>query len=187
MSRSIALIGPQGSGKSTIAEMFAEHRGYARHGIADAVKSVTWMAYPGLKKNEGHEVLTYSGARWLTGREIFQEVGAKMREIDRNWWMRIWEHAYDEIKSHGLSVVVDDVRLPSEIIYLRSVDPSIFVVRLFANQEVRRQRVGGQLLGTRDITELGWTDASFDISVDTSEQTPEETYRIITETMEETR
>ena len=34
--RSLAILGPQGSGKSTIASLFVEHRGYQRHGIGEA-------------------------------------------------------------------------------------------------------------------------------------------------------
>jgi chloramphenicol 3-O-phosphotransferase len=65
------------------------------------------------------------------------------------------------------------------------VDPQIFVVRLTADHEVRARRMGGQLIGTKDITELGWTAAEFDLTVDTTDISPEEAYRQITDAMEE--
>ena len=45
--------------------------------------------------------------------------------------------------------------------------------------------MGGELLGTKDIKETGWTAAEFDLTVDTSDTTPEEAYRQITDAMEE--
>ncbi len=36
-----------------------------------------------------------------------------------------------------------------------------------ASEEVRRERVGGNLYGAADITERGWTDSRADLTVDT--------------------
>ena len=47
--------------------------------------------------------------------------------------------------------------------------------------------MGGQLIGTTDITEMGWTAAEFDLTVDTTDISPEEAYRQITDAMEEGR
>jgi chloramphenicol 3-O-phosphotransferase len=69
--------------------------------------------------------------------------------------------------------------------YLRAIDPDIFIVRLTASEEVRRERVGGNLYGAADITERGWTDSRADLTVDTSEISTEEAYRQITDAMEE--
>jgi hypothetical protein len=82
-------------------------------------------------------------------------------------------------------VVVDDVRLDAEVQYLRAIDPDIFIVRLTASEEVRRERVGGNLYGAADITERGWTDSRSDLTVDTTSLSPEDAYRVITDKMEE--
>ena len=185
MSRSVAILGPQGAGKSSIAALFGEHRGYQRHGIADAIKHLANLAYRQLGKDETLTVDRYSGLTVITGRELLQDIGAALREVDRKFWLRVWRQDYFEIQRMGYGVVIDDVRLPEEVDYLRMVDPQIFVVRLTADHEVRAHRVGGQLLGTKDITELGWTAAEFDLTVDTSDITPEEAYRQITDAMEE--
>ena len=61
----------------------------------------------------------------------------------------------------------------------------LFRSRLTADHDVRERRMGGKLLGTNDITEVGWTAAEFDLTVDTSDISPEEAYRQITDAMEE--
>lgn len=184
--RSVAILGPQGAGKSSIAALFEEHRGYQRHGIADAIKHLANWLYPGVGKNDLVTVYRYDGTREITGRELLQDIGAAMREgVDRNSWLRAWEQDFLEIQRLGYGVVIDDVRLPEEVDYLKAVDPEIFIVRLTADHEVRSRRMGGALLGTKDITETGWTAAEFDLTVDTSDTSPEEAYRQITDAMEE--
>jgi chloramphenicol 3-O-phosphotransferase len=183
--RSLAILGPQGAGKSSIAELFQEHRGYQRHGIADAIKHLASLAYLQLEKDEVLALERYSGLTQVTGRELLQDIGAALREVDRKFWLRVWRQDYFEIQRMGYGVVVDDVRLPEEVDYLRAVDPTIFVVRLTADLDTRRLRMGGELLGTHDITEMGWTAAEFDLTVETSDISPEEAYRQITDAMEE--
>lgn len=183
--RSLAILGPQGSGKSTIAALFVEHRGYQRHGIADAIKHIAAMAYNDLGKNEVLTVSRNFGNSTLTGRELLQDIGAAMRRVDTHFWLRVWRKDYFEILGHGYGVVVDDVRLDAEVKYLREIDPFIFVVRLTASEEVRRERVGGNLYGAADITERGWTDSRADLTLDTSNLSPEDAYRVITDKMEE--
>ncbi len=83
--------------------------------------------------------------------------------MDTHFWLRVWRKDYFELKRIGFGVVVDDVRLDAEVQYLRAIDPDIFIVRLTASEEVRRERVGGNLYGAADITERGWTDSRADI------------------------
>jgi dephospho-CoA kinase len=181
----LAILGPQGSGKSTIASLFVEHRGYQRHGIADAIKHIAAMAYNDLGKSEMITVSRNFGDSTLTGRELLQEIGAAMRGVDTHFWLRVWRKDYLELKRIGFGVVVDDVRLDAEVQYLRAIDPGIFIVRLTASEDVRRERVGGNLYGAADITERGWTDSRADLTVDTTSLSPEDAYRVITDKMEE--
>lgn len=183
--RSLAILGPQGSGKSTISSLFVEHRGYQRHGIADSIKHIAGLAYDDLGKSEMLTVNRHFGRTTLSGRELLQDLGAAVRGVDTHFWLRIWRKDYFEIVRHGYGVVVDDVRLDAEVQYLRTVDPSIFIVRLSASETVRRERMGGVLLGSADITERGWTDSSADFTLDTSNLSPEDAYRVITDKMEE--
>ena len=150
--RSLAILGPQGSGKSTIASLFVEHREYRRHGIADAIKHIAAMAYYDLGKSEIITVDRHFGKTTLSGRELLQDLGAALRGVDSHFWLRVWRRDYFELQRLGYGVVVDDVRLDAEVQYLRMVDPSILIVRLTASEEVRRERMGGVLLGAADIT-----------------------------------
>lgn len=183
--KSIAFIGPQGSGKTTIGNLFVEHRNYQRHGLADAIKHVAEMAYPQLTKDEMLSVDRYSGKATVSGRGLLQDIGAALRAVDVLFWLRVWAQDYREIRSHGYGVVVDDVRLPIEVEYIRRMDPEVFIVRLHATAEVRSERSGRPLQGAHDITEQLWMNGSVDLDIDTSGMTPEQAYRIITEGMEE--
>ena len=182
--RSVALIGPQGSGKTTAADLLVEFRGYQRHGIADAIKEVTRLAYPTIAKREVLEVQTYAGKRETTGRQLFQEVGAALREIDNDFWLRVWRRDYFELIRMGYPVVIDDVRLPREAEYLKMADPDILLVRLSASEEVRSARIGG-LLGKSDITEHAYLATPFDIYIDTTTLDSEGVFRKLVDRIDE--
>ena len=177
MKRTVALIGPQGAGKTTLAELLVEHRGYRRHGIADGIRRVLQMAYrEGVSKGETIDLQRFSGKVTLTGRELMQEVGMALRDVDLHFWLRVWSEGYSQLWQNGVPVVVDDVRLPSEVQMLRVIEPSIAIVRVHADAEVRRERRAGEYTGTGDITETGWEGAAFDATIDTTARTVQEAY-----------
>ncbi len=128
-----------------------------------------------LGKREALTVQRYSGATPLTGRELFQDVGAALREVDNDFWLRVWRRDYFDLTKMGYSVVIDDVRLPREAEYLKSADPQLLLVRVHASAEVRAQRIGG-LVATHDITEQAWKAAPFDIQIDTTDLTAERAF-----------
>lgn len=177
MKRTVALIGPQGAGKTTLAELLVEHRGYRRHGIADGIRRVLQMAYrEGVSKGETIDLQRFSGKVTLTGRELMQELGMALRDVDLHFWLRVWSEGYSQLWQNGVPVVVDDVRLPSEVQMLRVIEPSIAIVRVHADAEVRRERRAGEYTGTGDITETGWEGAAFDATIDTTACTVQEAY-----------
>jgi hypothetical protein len=179
--RPIALIGPQGSGKTTLASHLEGSGGYYRLGIADAIKQVTRLAYPAIAKGDEFTVLGYDGPRKVSGREVFQEVGAALREFDREFWLRVWRQGYNQLSIRRLPVVVDDVRLEREVQYLREVDPTFLVVRLYADPGARAHRLGGSLLGSGDVTEHSWHQAPYDLTLDTTSMSEENVYRAVIE------
>lgn len=183
MKRNLALIGPQGAGKTTIASLLCEHFGYARVSIADPIKAIKNDAYPGLEKDGEFDVRTYSGTRRVTGRELLQEIGAKLREVDLDIWLRQFRRRYLDAVKAGRLVVIDDVRLDHEVRYLQHIDPLLSVVRIHADSATRGERLG-RLTGAGDATETGWGIAPYDLNVDTSTGTPEEAVATIARWME---
>lgn len=170
--RHLILIGPMGAGKSALAKMLAERKGYTIHPIAGAIKWLAGMAFPGIGKETQHLVqqdFQDDGmrfpVRWMKGREIFQQLGAAVREMDRLFWLRIWSNALENI-GHA-PVVVDDARLDLEISWARAALANAFVLKVYASQEVREHRIGGPQ-HSGDPTEWEWETAIADAQLDTS-------------------
>lgn len=177
----IAFVGPQGSGKSTLAEMLEERRGnpYVVLPIAQTIREVATLAYgEDFDKNR-----TYSQRRLgldidVWGREILQDIGAQLREIDASFWIKAWHARFIDLQGRGRPIVVDDVRLPLEAHYLRHHVPGITIVRVHATAEARTER-RGSLQGTSDVTEFGYLQTEYDLEIDTTGLTPEDSYAIL--------
>ena len=177
----IAFVGPQGSGKSTLAEMLEERleNPYIVVPIAQSIREVASLAYgEDFDKNK-----TYSQRRLgldidVWGREILQDIGAKMRDLDASFWIKAWHDRFRHLQGYGRSVVVDDVRLPLEAHYLRHHVQEITIVRVHATAEERTNR-RGILQGTSDLTETAYLQTEYDLELDTTGLTPEESYAIL--------
>jgi len=186
MKRNLAFIGPQGSGKSTISHLLCEFQGYTRMAIADPIKEIANAAYPGLAKEEAFRVRTLDGAKQVSGRELLQDIGAKMREIDLDFWLRQFRRRYLDATRAGMLIVIDDVRLSHEVEYLQQIDPLLSVVRIHAHATRRAERIG-KVIGADDITETGWNLAPFDFSLDTTDLSSEDAAQRLVRWMEEAR
>jgi dephospho-CoA kinase len=187
MKRNLAFIGPQGAGKSTIASILADQLGYVRLSIADPIKALARDTYPGLEKDSEHLVRTFSGTDRRLGRELLQEIGAKMREVDLDFWLRQFARRYTEVVKAGRLVVIDDVRLDHEVRYLQHIDPLLSVVRIHAHAVTRSGRLGGKVISSQDITETGWNLAPYDFSLDTTTLVPQDAAERLVRWMEEDR
>ena len=179
----IAIIGPQGSGKTTLAMNLVEHRGYVRIGIADAVKEIALQRYPGLQKGSLFDVIRNEKLWIATGRELLQGIGKALREVDQDYWLGLWRNKYEGAKMMGRSVVVDDLRLIREVDYLRSLEKGFKIVQVTADIGKRDWRVAGGVSGTKDVTEQEWDKVRFDLSLDTTNIDSDQTFRRLHEWM----
>jgi hypothetical protein len=172
----IAIIGPQGSGKTTLALNLVEHRNYVRIGIADAVKEIANQFYPGIQKGNLFDT-TRNGKFWLAqGRELYQDIGAAIRTVDEDAWLKLWLRKYEGAKMMGRSVVVDDLRLVREVDFLRALNRNFKIVQLNADAAKRNWRVRGGVIRPKDITEQEWNKVSFDLSLDTTHLDANQTF-----------
>jgi cytidylate kinase len=182
----IAFVGPQGSGKSTLAEMLTERRTnpYLTVPIADSIKEVAAAAY-GTHLEEFDKSKFYPQRKLgldvkVSGREILQEIGAQLRDVDSLFWVNAWLNRYQRIKSMHQSrpVVVDDLRLPVEATFMREHVKGVVIVRVHASAEARTAR-RGTLQGVSDITETAYMQTLADLQIDTTDLTADQSYAIL--------
>lgn len=181
----IAFVGPQGSGKSTLAEMLTERRTdpYVVLPIADSIKEVAETAY-GTHLQEFDKSQKYAQRKLgldvqTSGREILQEIGARLREMDALFWVNAWLNRYQRVRGYNRRpVVVDDVRLPLEATFLREHVKGIVIVRVYASAEARTER-RGTLQGVSDITETAYMQTLADLQINTTDLTADQSYAIL--------
>ena len=177
----IAFVGPQGSGKSTLATMLEERRmhPYTILPIAETIRTVAALGYgEDFDKSKQYTQRRLGLDVTVSGREILQDIGAQIRELDATFWIKAWHSEYLKIKQANRLVVVDDVRLPLEAHYLRHHIPGIVIVRVFACAEARTKR-RGVLQGVADVTEFGYLTTEYDLQIDTTDLTADESYAIL--------
>lgn len=170
--RSVAFIGKSGTGKSTLAKMLSEHHGYEITSIAQPIREVARMAYGKFDKSMRYPQQTLGLSRLITGRELLQEIGAALREMDSLFWMRVWllrtRRGAEDGALEGITFVVDDVRLDAERAFIAAWYPDTLFVRLV------RPPVGELQEWQKDITERQAGDMEAELVLDTDALTPSE-------------
>ena len=181
MKAHIAFVGPQGSGKSTLAEMLEHRRAtpYILLPIAQSIREVAALGYgEDFDKTKHYQQRRLGLDVKTSGREILQDIGAQLRELDAYFWINAWYSAYQRLQGYNRLIAIDDVRLPLEAHFLRQHIPGITIVRVFASAEARTQR-RGVLQGVSDVTEYGYKTTEYDLEIDTTDLTAEESYAIL--------
>ncbi|MEW1551372.1 hypothetical protein [Streptomyces tsukubensis] len=133
----IGILGRARSGKDTAAQWLIEHRGYRRIAFADPLKAVAlkldpiaWTHRTGWGEDGTGVVRIAELVRdvgWERAKEtpevrrILQELGAAMRDVDPDVWIRPARAAILEANEAGVPVVVTDVRYPNEVTALRGL------------------------------------------------------------------
>ncbi len=143
MLPSIALVGKQGAGKSSVAQALIAQHGFLRMSWAEPVRQIFEMAYGQIvdyaaMKAQLYEVTLFNGTTALrSGRELLQRIGtdAMRDQVDQNFWIkagvsRIWRD----------QMVNDDTRFVNEATALRQ--RGWIIVRVVASEDIRKLRIG---------------------------------------------
>jgi hypothetical protein len=170
--RSVAFIGKAGTGKTTLSQMLSEHHGFEVTSIAAPIREIAVMAYGKFDKSMRYPQQTLGLSRLLTGRELLQEIGAALREMDSLFWMRVWllrtKRGADDGTLDPITFVVDDLRLDAERAFIRAWYPDTLFVRLV------RPPVGDLQPWQHDVTERQAGDMEAELVLDTEALSPSE-------------
>ncbi|MEU3729994.1 hypothetical protein AB0E81_11375 [Streptomyces sp. NPDC033538] len=129
----IGIIGRARAGKDTAGKWLVDNRGYRRVAFADALKEAALRvdpiiiadAYP---FHDGPVRLgqMVAGMGWERAkdenpevRRLLQELGAAVRAIDEDFWLRAAMKKVMEANDDGVPCVITDVRYPNEAASLR--------------------------------------------------------------------
>jgi deoxycytidylate deaminase/dephospho-CoA kinase len=127
----IGLTGPLGSGVTSTSHALAEHGGFQRLSISDAIKE----AYREQKGIKG--TLQFDEQHLHDFRKILQDIGNEGRARVPHGWVERALSGCDENRD----IVIDGIRNLAELQYLRErFSPRFFLIALHASNEIRWQR-----------------------------------------------
>lgn len=128
----IGIIGRARVGKDTAGKWLVDNRGYRRVAFADALKEAALKADPiiddgnvGYSFTEMRLAELVRGYGWERAKEIgdtrrfLQELGAAVRAIDEDFWLRAAMRRVVEANDAGVPCVITDVRYPNEAASLK--------------------------------------------------------------------
>lgn len=171
--RNIAFIGKAGTGKSTLASMLCESGSHDRVAIADPIKDIARMAFGTFEKEMKYPQHQLGLSTLVTGRELAQNIGAALREMDSLFWLRVWRRRVNCERADGTiglgfmrPFVCDDVRLDAERAYIQAWFPDTLFVRLV------RPEAGDPEPWQFDITESRAGDLPAELVLDTAALSP---------------
>lgn len=132
----IGMIGRARTGKDTAGQWLVNERGYRRVAFADPLKEAALKLDPIIdsaqrdsddpdyaddyRLSDGVREYGWEGAKEIPEvRRILQELGAAVRAIDEDFWLRAAMKKVVEANDAGVPVVITDVRYPNEAASLR--------------------------------------------------------------------
>ena len=119
----VAIHGPAGSGKSTIANAFELH-GFVSVGFADPLRGFVKGVFqwsderidgPSARREDIDPI-------WgISSRDALITVGKAVRELHEDAFVVNWARRIRPLIRRGVDIVVPDLRFPNEATYLRSL------------------------------------------------------------------
>jgi len=132
----IGLVGPFGSGCSYVSNLISEKRGYQKLSLSEILKELFKKKYPMLECE----------------RPALQDFGNEIRKTKGDDYLakEIWKKIDTTSETN---FVIDSIRNPGEIEFLRNKSPHFFLFGVFADQDVRWERVTKKYAGNRTLFE----------------------------------
>ncbi len=126
----IGIIGRARVGKDTAGKWLVDNRGYRRVAFADALKEAALKVNPFIAdpySSDLHRLATVVRRYgWEDGKDTFpeirrflQELGAAVRDIDEDFWLRAAMKTVMKTNDDGVPCVITDVRYPNEAASLK--------------------------------------------------------------------
>ena len=148
MGSNIAIVGEFASGKTTLANHLIEKLDFTRVSFAANLKMMAALVYaPSLAGQTGQVEKTKDfevfPERWddpgfISGREVLQQLGQSVKELDRLFWVRWMLNDIDSGRYGDGPFVIDDCRFVYEADALR--DRGFTICRMMTPKDVRMQR-----------------------------------------------
>lgn len=121
----IGIVGAAGAGKDTVADILVRFLDYHKQYLADPIKQVamkyyecSWNdVYTQEGKAKEHPYMTFLDGTPMTNRNLLEQIGDKMQELDTMVLMRYIKH---EARDQDLErIVVPDLRTEPQAQYFR--------------------------------------------------------------------
>lgn len=175
MTQSVAIVGEFASGKTTLANALIEQYGYKRVSFAGRLKEMAAEVYGHrhpVEKTKDYEVwpLRWDDPDTISGREVLQQLGQSVKELDRLFWVRWLMNDIDAGRYGDGPFVTDDCRFPYEADALR--ERGFTIVRVMTPIKVRMERYEmayGRLPTEKEMTHPSETEVTlidWDVLVD---------------------
>ena len=116
----LAITGIMGCGKTSIANYLVENHNFKKFSFADDLKLYAAEIFDMKVKD----------------RKLLQEFGTKMKEIDKDIWIKRLNY---KIKNISDNIVIDDLRYPNEELYLKS--NGFKILKLDIDTELQNNRL----------------------------------------------
>jgi hypothetical protein len=136
----IALTGPKGTGKSTLAAHLVRLHGYRHFSFAQPIREMAKVLVPELNWDHLTTAEKETPVPWLgvTPRHILQTLGTEWgrEQVSPEVWVRVMLHTLDQAAKAGVRrAVVDDVRFPNEAEALLARGAELYGMRREAPQD----------------------------------------------------